>query len=292
MATRPNRWLITLEEVKQSFVNIEAATTERDAKLGTLIRAASRFIETELGFTYFYPVTETRYFDHPVDTTKLNLDMWLLSVTTFTTEGGDTSLSAGDYYPTRNYGHNMLPYNLVVMDQHGDYPDLLWSDSLNKANAITGAWGYGNDTEDTGTTLAEDLDTSETAVDVTDGAAIKVGDTLLVGTEQMFVSAKPTTNTLTVERGDNGTTAATHDNLDSISRYYPPADIAAACGILVARLFHRGDTAWSDLVGPAEIGLRYMKPLPMEVERILNNYKLEWLGPQSGWVDWGELLDR
>lgn len=292
MATRPNRFYITLEEVKRSFVNILASQDERNDKLMTLIRMASRFIETELGFTYFYPVVETRYFDHPGDSTKLDLDMWLLSVTTFTTQNTNVSLTEGsDYYLTRNHGHNQLPYNLIVMDQSGDYPDLLWSDSLNKANAIAGVWGYGNDTEDTGTTLSAAISsTTATTIAVTSGSAGQVGDTVLIDTEQMFISAI-LSNNWTVERGENGTTAATHTNGASISRYYPPADISLACGILAARLFHRGDTAWSDLVGPAETGLRYMKPLPMEVERILDNYKSEWFGSQSAWLPW-DMLDN
>lgn len=64
----------------------------------------------------------------------------------------------------------------------------------------------------TTTTLTEDLDSSETGVDVT--AASNLGTApyvILVDTEQMLVTSVAT-NTLTVTRGYNGTTAASHSN--------------------------------------------------------------------------------
>lgn len=61
------------------------------------------------------------------------------------------------------------------------------------------------------TQLAEALDTSETGVDVDDGTAVEVGDVIVVDREQMLVTAI-STNTWTVTRGYNGTTAATHDD--------------------------------------------------------------------------------
>lgn len=65
---------------------------------------------------------------------------------------------------------------------------------------------------DTTTTLTEDLDNSETGVDVTSAAAFgTVPYVIQVDTEQMLVTSVAT-NTLTVTRGYNSTTAATHSN--------------------------------------------------------------------------------
>jgi len=63
------------------------------------------------------------------------------------------------------------------------------------------------------TTLAEALDDSETGVDVTAGSVFPAsGDfRVLVDSEIMKVTARAT-NTLTVERGAEGTTAASHSN--------------------------------------------------------------------------------
>ena len=63
------------------------------------------------------------------------------------------------------------------------------------------------------TTLAEDLDNSETGVDVNDETGITTdNDVILVDDELMLVSATTDDNTLTVTRGHSGTTATTHSN--------------------------------------------------------------------------------
>ena len=63
------------------------------------------------------------------------------------------------------------------------------------------------------TTLAEDLDNSETGVDVNDETGITTdNDVILVGDELMLVSATTDDNTLTVTRGHSGTTATPHSN--------------------------------------------------------------------------------
>lgn len=62
--------------------------------------------------------------------------------------------------------------------------------------------------------LNEDLDDSETGVDIVAGhyARVVVNDVILVDSEQMLVAGKPGSPTLTVTRGYGGTSAATHDN--------------------------------------------------------------------------------
>ena len=67
-------------------------------------------------------------------------------------------------------------------------------------------------------TLAEDLDTSETGVDVSDGPEFDIGQTILIDSEQMKIS-NIVSNTLTVTRGANGSTAATHTNGAAIKVY-------------------------------------------------------------------------
>jgi len=74
------------------------------------------------------------------------------------------------------------------------------------------AWG-GTTANALTTTLAEALDNSETAIDVTDETGMNTAnDVILVGEELMLVSATTDDNTMTVTRGHSGTTATTHDN--------------------------------------------------------------------------------
>ena len=65
--------------------------------------------------------------------------------------------------------------------------------------------------------LAEALDSSETGVDVDDGSVFAVNDTIRIDSEEMLITSI-SSNTLTVTRGQNGTSAATHSDNASITR--------------------------------------------------------------------------
>jgi hypothetical protein len=90
-------------------------------------------------------------------------------------------------------------------------------------------------------TLGEDLDTSETDVDVSDGTAFAAGQIIRIDSEDMPIDSIAT-NTLTVRRGQNGTTAATHDNGAAITILTAPEDIKEACLLQASRLFAREAT--------------------------------------------------
>lgn len=68
-----------------------------------------------------------------------------------------------------------------------------------------------------GATLAEALDDSEEAVDVSNGALFSLGNVIIVDSEKMLVKSI-SSNTLTVERDYQGTTAATHADTTAIFR--------------------------------------------------------------------------
>ena len=73
-----------------------------------------------------------------------------------------------------------------------------------------GVWN-GVDTDELTTTLAEELDASETAVDVTSASGMATTDVISVAGELMIIT-NISSNTLTVTRGHGGTTAAVHAN--------------------------------------------------------------------------------
>jgi len=73
-----------------------------------------------------------------------------------------------------------------------------------------GVWN-GVDTDELTTTIAEDLDDSETGVDVASATGISTSDVIDIGGELMLVSGI-SSNTLTVTRGHGGTTAAVHSS--------------------------------------------------------------------------------
>ena len=73
-----------------------------------------------------------------------------------------------------------------------------------------GVWN-GIDTNELTTTLAEELDASETAIDVTSASGMATTDVISVAGELMIIT-NISSNTLTVTRGHGGTTAAVHAN--------------------------------------------------------------------------------
>ena len=73
-----------------------------------------------------------------------------------------------------------------------------------------GVWN-GIDTDELTTTLAEELDASETGIDVASATGISTSDVISVAGELMLVGGI-SSNTLTVTRGHGGTTAVVHSN--------------------------------------------------------------------------------
>lgn len=282
-----NRLYVTLEAVKRDWLpNLKdiRLIEDYDSRITELIRDVSKDIEemckphTKLTPTYFIPVTETRVFDHAWDTAWLRLDQWLLSVSGFTTKNTETEVSASDYWLTQRGNYNEKPYNLIEMNPSGSVPALLYSGTPRRANSVTGQWGYCDDTKDTGATVQDDFVTIDATTMLAAAGTIEAGNMLLVGSEQIFAAAvedgEPN-ETITIERHQNGTTAATHVKGTAISRYAPPADIVKLAGISVARLYHRGTTSFADTTGTPPGGLPYVAANVPDALAVINRYRRE-----------------
>lgn len=68
---------------------------------------------------------------------------------------------------------------------------------------------------DSGTNAAEDIDNSETDINVGIGTKFIASQMIQIGTENMYIQSI-SSNTLTVRRGQDGTSAVAHDNGDDI----------------------------------------------------------------------------
>ena len=107
--------------------------------------------------------------------------------------------------------------------------------------SLLGSWGY-EDRRVTLTTLGAAI-SSTTATTITLAAAGSPGMTLLVDSEQMYMTAGTTTATVT--RGANGSTAATHSNGATVQRYLYDAAAHDVCLRLYLRRW-RGRDAGAD----------------------------------------------
>lgn len=199
-------WYATREALKAS---LGIKVTARDnALVDSSLESASRDVESQLN-RVFWPWLGTRYADWPNYASALAWELWLdlyevISITTLTS--GGTVIPAADYNLEPN--SSGPPYNLIELKRdHGS----AWSvgtASPQRSVAITGLFGYRDDTSPAGT-LVGGISASVITLVVSDSSLTGTGDLLLVGTERMLV-----TNRRTVTTGDTAQAGLTASNAD------------------------------------------------------------------------------
>ena len=194
----------------------------------------------------------------------LGLDDWLITATTVTSYEGTDRTSRATLSEGIGNDFLLMPYNTSPKSKMKLVENTLKSLYAGQQTlTILGEWGWQNDTESISTIDAIGS-TSTTTVTVTSGSTTYVGDTILVGTEQMYVT-NVDGNTLTVIRGVNGTTSATHSGGATYYRYKYPADVVQAC-LDIARTYWRSrDVGQSQILGTNEMQMTY----PQNEERMI-----------------------
>jgi hypothetical protein len=183
-------WYVSRERVKAA-AGIKGQDSDR--KVDDIIEAASRDIDRATR-RFFIPKTETRLYRWPPyqigRRTVLWVDQDLLAVTTLKSEAQNaspTTIASTDYFTEPN---NVDPKDRIEIDisssaafQSGDTPQ--------RSISVLGSWGYSNDTKSTGT-VSSGLSSDATATEgvCSDASLIDVGDTLLIESEQIFVSER------------------------------------------------------------------------------------------------------
>ncbi len=244
-------WYLTREQFKGA---IPKTGEGQDAAIDLVIEQASREIDA-LTNRRFIPFTELRNFAWAQPNGRrpyvVYLDEDLLSVSALTKEGDDATAIASSDFILEPQGIGP-PFNRIEIDL-ASTAFFSAKDTHQRQIRVTGSWGYSDDTlaasalNDSG-----NLSTSQTNVVVDDSALLGVGDTILMDTEQMFVSEKVLAHELTVIRGVNGTTAATHLDNATITKYVPPADIRGLCLALASAYYEAGRGGWTGLIGGGE----------------------------------------
>jgi len=163
-------------------------------------------------------------------------------------------------------GHDAArPYTRLIVDtDSGSKTD--WPQGRRTVQ-VAGAWGFWRRLRTATEVTNELLDASETGVDVDSRTDVEAGHTILMDSEQMYVESY-SANTLTVVRGVNGTTAASHSTSAIISIFLYPAPVVEAALIQSARLWKRKDTAFvSGTVQQGAFGL------DADVQALLSAYR-------------------
>lgn len=207
----------TREQLKRAA---EISGSNRDDEVDDLIEAASREIE-RLTHTFFIPKTQTRTYRwpprRPGESHILWLDQWLLSVTTLQAKAQDsspTTISSSDYFtePNNPSIDGVQRFDRIEIDQSSTSA-FEAGDTAQRSISVAGSWGYGNETKSTGTvTSGLSSDTAATTMVCSDSSLIDVGDTLLIESEQIFVSGRSNAALGSTLVNDNAITADMADN--------------------------------------------------------------------------------
>lgn len=138
----------------------------------------------------------------------------------------------------------------------------------------------GRDTKDTGANLTQDLtrDVSDVTVTTDDLSKINVGEIIKIESEEMIVRSRSAATgagtftverahegtllaahsqpqdilayrNLTIQRGVNGTTAATHADATAISRYVPPEDVQLTALAVAEFYYQHSGAGWTGELG-------------------------------------------
>jgi hypothetical protein len=216
----------------------QTATTDTtdDAVIESLLESASRYVDDETG-RVFYPFIQNRYYDVPQGR-ELLLDEDLLEVITLT-NGDSTTMGASEYDFVPK---NIYPaYGLKIKD----ISSYMWQSnsqgSLENAVSVLAIWGYRQKYSGAwkvGGTLGAAIAT----VGAT-SATMSAGHTLVTGQiwriDNEILTGSVATNTLTIERAFNGSTAVTHDNGAAVYYWKPEEGARNAVLEIANSSYHR-----------------------------------------------------
>jgi hypothetical protein len=192
--------------------------------------------------------------------TSLALRDDLLSTTSVTSLGSTgsatttTLVAETDFYLLNQKGsYDSGPYRKAVLHGNG-------VTAFGKGKRVVswaGAWGHQDVTRPLVPTTAEALDDSETECDVSALTGLSPGMTVLIGSEQLYITAltDSTTKSITVVRGVNGTIAATHLTAAPIARYVYDSTVVDVTLRIWLRRWRARDAGADGTDGGGDVGV-------------------------------------
>ena len=262
-----------LTRVKYNLFEGSTTVTTWDTDLLAWLVTASRLIDKHCE-RYFYVETATKYYDG--SGSSLFIDD-LLNITTLKLdEDGDgtfeSTMATTDYilYPL-----NRIAKDMIKVSHNGNYAS--FASGIKKGVEIVGSWGFGDALSttpyvDSGTDVNDaNVTATVTTITVDDGTKFAAGQTILIDSEQMYIESI-SSHVLTVKRGVNGTTAATHSDDSDVYIYQYPSLVEQACLIQTMRWYRRRESAFQDQV-VSELGATNVyKGLDPDVKLMLNPF--------------------
>lgn len=249
-------------------------TTRSDVAYRRALEAVSAQVDNWLGRT-FRVRAETRYFA-PHDPWVLDVDD-LLAITALRLDQSNdrsygTTFSTSDYeLEPANAAADHRPYSAIHVAPQGSYR----FSGGRRAVQIVGSWGYWQDLQPVGAVLSTTLAATSTSFQLASSTTLQPQQTILIGSEQIYLGELSTAGVASVERAVNGTVAAAHTSADAISVYRYPSPIVAACQLQTLRLVKRRDAPLGVVAGGLDIqeGVTTVIRFDPDVEQLLKTYR-------------------
>lgn len=247
-----------LDDLTQSMKGGSSAVDKAVAL--RVLEAVSRAVDRGLEWQFYNALAQTMYLNgsgqrvlrlRSAAVVRGGAHAGLLSVSSVTIDENDdgtyekTVVENTDFWLSERFGSDGPYTTLEAMTRSTQIPGGWWRGP--RTVKVIGETGYSNETEAAGTLGAAIVDTTGTSVTMTAGHTVQAGNTIVIDSEHLFVSAV-STNTLTVQRGVNGSTVASHLISTAVSRRRYPRPIELAVTMQAARLIRDGLTGFSGSV--------------------------------------------
>lgn len=250
-----------------SLLKLELGTTQTtdDNLLRSKILAAIRDLEgpQKLG-RYIEPRVATRYYQEGdiMADGRLSVGEDLLSVTALTNADG-TSLASSAYWLEPR---NVTPFWYVRLKS-----GYAWDWETDGQITVAGVWGwhkdYGHAWADSGEQVEDAAGMTATQTTITLGGVKSFEPMQLIKIDSEFMRVLSCTSVLTVQRGVNGSTAATHAKDTTISIWLPCDDTSEMVIRMAAYLYRMKDSQVYDVTAdPAAGVLTAPKGVPADVK--------------------------
>ncbi len=210
-----------------------------DSVIDDIIESASRYFDDETERT-FYPRVETRSYDVP-ESRELIVDDDLLSVITLT-NGDDSEIESTEY---NLFPKNITPHiGLKLKSTSSIYWTLSSGGESEWVIDLLGEWGFHNRYEQrawaSGGTLGAVIDDTTTlAFTMTADHSIQKHQIVKIDNEIYIVDIVKSNAITPLARGDNGSTAATHEDGATVYIWKTQRNVAKATKLIAQSLYRR-----------------------------------------------------
>ncbi len=272
---------VSLDTLKSSPV-LNVTGTADDSRLRALAENASRIVDRYCN-RHFCIVVATRRFDGLGTPSLLVPDLVSVDGGGLKTDDDkdrvfETTWAASEYLllpsnadPTAGGTSQSRPYVEVAVDVDAGTKSFFTRGV--QTVQIAGQWGWWRHLRRATETANAVADATTTSVTVSSRADVEAGHTLLIDSEQMYVQSYAA-STLTVVRGVNGTSAASHSGGAAVDIYAYPGPIVEATIIQATRLWRRKDSAFGSVGGLPDTGqTRVSAGLDPDVALLLGQYR-------------------